>query len=177
MRIFDGGGTMSLFSCYLASMGFEVHAADLKAHLRDYGVKTAKIMGWNMNSYAMDLQNLEFPDSFFDHAFSICVLEHLNYATKQKALKEIGRCLKPGGMLCITFDYRNPAPGVVGYGKDTRPENQTSSAEDIRRSFLSTGLYEIVGNESFCDNGESYLIHKRYNNTPYTFGALFLKRK
>jgi surface carbohydrate biosynthesis protein len=176
-RLLDGGGTSSLFTCYMASLGFEVHSVDLNEKLRANGVRIAKDMNWNLNSYAMDLQKLEFPDTFFDHAFSICVFEHLDYNIKQGALAEIARCLKPGGILSITFDYRNPAPGVVGYGKDTRPRNQLKTQDDIRRSFLSTGHFELMGNQEFLDNGESYLVHHRFANTPYTFGAIFLRKK
>ena len=177
MRVLDGGGTMSLFSCYLASLGFEVHAVDLKANLRDYGMKVARTMGWPMFSYVMDLQALEFPDAYFDHAFSVCVFEHLNFETRQKTLAEVARCLKSGGILGITFDYRNPAPGIVGYGKDTRPENRLSTLEDIARNFSSNPQLEIIGNGRFYDNGESYLAHHRFDHTPYTFGALFLRKK
>lgn len=177
MRLFDGGGTSSLFTCYLASLGFEVHSVDLNEKLVANGKKIARKMSWNMQSYVMSMKQLDFPDQFFDHAYSICVFEHLDFHIKQAALAEIARCLKPNGMLCITFDYRNPAPGIVGYGKDTRSRNQLKSEEDIRRSFLSTGLFELTGNQDFYDNGESYLVHKRFDNTPYTFGAIFLRKK
>lgn len=177
MRLFDGGGTSSLYSCYLASLGFEVHSVDLNEKLVANGKKIARKMSWNMQSYVMSMKQLDFPDEFFDHAYSICVFEHLDYHIKQAALAEIARCLKPNGMLSITFDYRNPAPGIVGYGKDTRSRNQLKSEEDIRRSFLSTGHFELTGNQVFYDNGESYLVHKRFDNTPYTFGAIFLRKK
>jgi glycosyltransferase involved in cell wall biosynthesis len=34
-----------------------------------------------------------------------------------------------------------------------------------------------MGNQEFFDNGESYLVHHRFGNTPYTFGAIFLRKK
>ena len=85
------------------------------------------------------------PDAHFDHAFSICVFEHLDYDVKQAALREIARCLKPGGLLALTFDYRNPAPGVVGVGKDPRPRNALGSEADLHRNFLGGGQFEVVG--------------------------------
>jgi SAM-dependent methyltransferase len=177
MRLFDGGGTSSLFTCYLASLGFKVAAVDLNDRLVTNGNKIAQNMGWNMHSYVMGMEQLDFPSESFDHAYSICVFEHLDYDIKQAALAEIARCLKPGGVFSITFDYRNPAPGIVGYGKDTRPRNQLKTKADIRRSFLSGGHFDLMGNQEFYDNGESYLVHHRFDHTPYTFGAIFLRKR
>ncbi|MEJ5357660.1 MAG: methyltransferase domain-containing protein [Desulfobacterales bacterium] len=176
-RLFDGGGSASLFTCYLASLGYEVHSVELNRKLSRQCQKIAISMGWNLHSYIMDMRKLDFPDEYFDHAFSICVFEHLDYDIKQAALSEIARCLKPGGIFAITFDYRNPAPGVVGYGKDTRPRNQLKSEQDIERTFLQSGHFDLMGNQGFYDNQESYLIHHRFGNTPYTFGAIFLRKK
>jgi SAM-dependent methyltransferase len=176
-RLLDAGGASSLFTCYLASKGHELHSVDLNERLLRNGERVASTMGWrNMFSYAMDMRALRFADGYFDHAFSICVFEHLDYDVKQGALQEIARCLKPGGMLALTFDYRNPAPGVVGVGKDPRPRNALKSEADIHRSFLKTGTFQIVGNPLFHDNGKSYLRHPLYDNAPYTFGAIFLRR-
>ncbi len=176
MRIFDAGGTSSLFTCHMGSLGYEIHSVDLNEKLRENGVKAAEAMGWNMYSYAMNMRELEFPDQHFDHAYSICVFEHLDYDIKQDALAEIARCLKPGGIFSITFDYRNPAPGIAGYGKDTRPRNQLKTEEDIRRSFLSCDRFELIENQKFYDNKKSYLFHQRFGNTPYTFGAIFMRK-
>jgi SAM-dependent methyltransferase len=176
MRILDGGGTSSLFTCYLASLGYEVHSVHLNKKLKRNGDLLARSMNWNMKSYTMNLMNLDFPDQYFDHAYSICVFEHLDYDIKQSALAEIARCLKPNGILSITFDYRNPAPGVVGYGKDLRSRNALKSLADIKRNFLSTGHFQLLENPEFQDNGESYLSHPLYKDQPYTFGAIFLQK-
>tara|TARA_B100000959_G_C14967797_1_gene618495 strand:- start:1210 stop:2118 length:909 start_codon:yes stop_codon:yes gene_type:complete len=177
MRLLDAGGTSSLFSCYLASSGCEVHSIDLNETLASNGNKIAQTMGWNMHSHMMNMKQLNFPDEFFDHAYSICVFEHLDYDLKQASLVEIARCLKKNGILSLTFDYRNPAPGIAGYGKDTRSRNQLKTEKDIARSFLSSGHFELLGNQKFYDNGNSYLVHQKFDNTPYTFGAIFLKKK
>jgi glycosyltransferase involved in cell wall biosynthesis/ubiquinone/menaquinone biosynthesis C-methylase UbiE len=177
VRLLDAGGASSLFSFYLASLGHEVHAIDLNEKLTWNARKVAKALGWtNLHSYVMNMGNLEFPDEYFDIAYSICVFEHLDYDVKQEALAEIARCLKMDGLLCITFDYKNPAPGVHGYGKDTRLRNRISTPEDIRRTFLETGFFDMAGNREFADNGESYLVHRRFGDGEYTFGSLFLRK-
>lgn len=177
LRVLDAGGTASLFTCYLASLGCEVHSIDLNPVLVAQGDRIARAMGWNMFSYAMNMGKLEFEDGFFDHAYAVCVFEHLNFELKQAALKEIARCLKPGGILSLTFDYRNPAPKVVGVGPDPREQNQIRSQADLQRNFLATGRFELIGNPTFHDNGRSYLVHPGFHHAAYTFGSLFLRKK
>lgn len=177
MRLLDAGGAASLFTCYMASCGYELHSVDLNEKLLAHGDGVARKMGWNsMHSYCMDMRKLDFPDAHFDHAFSICVFEHLDFDVKQSALAEIARCLKPGGILSLTFDYRNPAPGVVGIGKDPSPRNALKTEADIHRSFLASGHFRLLGNPEFQDNAKSYLQHPTFGNTPYTFGAVFLQK-
>lgn len=174
-RILDAGGTSSLFTCYLATLGHELHSVDLNELLVANGQAISAGMKWNnMQSYCMNMANLTFEDAFFDHASSICVFEHLTYDLKQAALNEIARVLKPGGILSITFDYQNPAPWIVGKGPDTSFENQISSEKDIQRSFLKTGCFELVGG-GFRDCGKRWLQHFTDTQKRYTFGALFLR--
>jgi ubiquinone/menaquinone biosynthesis C-methylase UbiE len=177
LRLLDAGGISSLFTCYLASLGCQVHSIDINETLIPNANKIARVMGWRMFSYGMNMNDLHFENEYFDHAYSICVFEHLDYPIKQAALAEIARCLKPNGILSITFDYRNPAPYVIGYGTDARQENQLKSQEDIQRCFLANGYFELVGNKEFCDNAESYLVHPQRDNAAYTFGAIFLRKR
>ncbi len=177
MRLLDAGGTSSLFTCYLASLGCEVHSVDLNEALVANGNRIAQAMGWRLHSYAMNMGALDLPDAYFDHAYSICVFEHLDLPTKDAALREIARCLRPGGVLSVTFDYRNPAPYVVGFGPDTRAQNQITTPEDVTRTFLSTGGFEMMGNREFSDDGTSWLVHPRVPKAPYTFGAVFLRKR
>ncbi len=177
MRLLDAGGASSLFSCFLASMGYRLDTVDLKQDLMDNGNLIAREMGWPARAHRMDLRALDFPDATFDHAYSICVFEHIDHPVKLQALAEIARVLKPGGMLSLTFDWRNPAPGVKGFGKDTRPQNQLATQADLERSLLAEPRFELVGNRRFVDNGENYLVHRRFGDTPYTFGALFLRKR
>jgi SAM-dependent methyltransferase len=182
MRVLDAGGTSSLFSCYLASLGVEVHSIDINPGLVKNATKIARKMGWEFHAYSMDIEKMTFKDMYFDHAFSICVFEHLDFYTKQRAMIDIHRCLKPGGWISITFDYLNPAPFVFGYnGFDTRRRNALDSPERLKQTLCANGLFEIVGNQDFYDNGKRYLMPPRdaklENAGEYTFGSMFLKKK
>jgi SAM-dependent methyltransferase len=176
-RLLDAGGASSLFSCYLGSLGYHVDTVDLNEKLITNNNRVAEQMQWNSRAHTMNLAQLEFPDNTFDHVYSICVFEHLDHPLKLAAIREIARCLKPGGFFAVTFDYRNPAPGVLGVGKDPRPINQLSTPADLARTFLSDPRLELFGNPEFFDSGTSYLSHPMFNYAPYTFGALFMRKK
>lgn len=45
---------------------------------------------------------LPFPDASFDRALCLDVLEHLSYADQPRALGELARVLKPGGILLLS---------------------------------------------------------------------------
>lgn len=182
MKILDAGGTGSLFSCYLASLGAEVHTIDINPHLINLSNKLSKKMGWNMKAYAMDAQALEFEENFFDHAYSICVFEHLDFYIKRRTYCEMHRTLKNDGVLSITFDYDNPAPYVFDYGDfDPRQRNQINNPERVKEVFNDNGLMEMVGGPDFHDNGKRYLspppAAKLQNPRDYSFGAVFLQKR
>lgn len=133
-------------------------------------------------AYAMNMEKMTFEDEFFDHGFSICVFEHLDFCAKQKAMVAIHRCLKPGGQLCLTFDYLNPAPYVFGYKQfDARFRNALNSPRRFKQIMCANGLFELQGNQEFYDRGKRYLQSPRQANIKgaeeYTFGALFLKKR
>ena len=175
-RVLDAGGTASLFSYYLASRGPETHSVDSNRRLVAAGDRTARAMNWNLHSYCMDLTNLEFDSGYFDHAYSICVLEHLDADTRNSALREIGRVLKPGGILSLTFDYGAPGVTLMGNGANYEPHNLIRTPDDVQRHFFSCPLYEPVGNPRFMDNGKTYLSWPHNPSSKYTFGAVFLRR-
>src|SRR5262249_28243312 len=69
-----------------------------------------------------DVERLRFADGSFDIVVCRFVLEHLEPATRPRALAEIARCLAPGGQLCVidvdgafTNVYRalEPIPEVI----------------------------------------------------------------
>jgi ubiquinone/menaquinone biosynthesis C-methylase UbiE len=176
-RVLDAGGTASLFTCHLASRGAEVHSVDLNPALVDAGNETAQAMGWNMKSYCMDMCALEFEDGYFDHAYSICVFEHLESEMRQAALRELARVIKPGGVLSITFDYGGPGVYLHRTGPNCDPEHLIRTPEDIQRHFFSSDEFEPIGNSRFVANGKNYLTWPDDESERYTFGAVFLRRR
>lgn len=175
-RILDAGGTASLFSYYLAAQGHETRSVDLNKRLAAAGDKTARAMNWNLHSYCMDMTHLEFGSGHFDHAYSLCVMQHLDSDTRKKALREIGRVLKAGGILSLTFDYGAPGVFLCDGGFNYEPDNQIRTPDDVCRHFISCPLFEPMGNLPFEDIGKTYLSWPPDPSNRYTFGAVFLRR-
>lgn len=173
-RLLDAGGTSSLFSIFLSSKNYNVNSIDLVPILKENADIITKERGYNLTSHVMDMTKMNFQDNYFDHAYSICVFEHLD--NKKAALREISRCLKPEGVLSLTFDYKNPAPFIGGIGPSIKKRHRLSSQSDLERAFLKGTNFELIGNKEFQDNGKEYLNHPKHK-TGYTFGVMFLKNK
>jgi len=152
-RILDMGGAGSLFSCYLASLGHEVHAIDLNPDLCKLARAQADAMKWNLHPKVMDMTRLQFPPDYFDHVFSVCVFEHLPVSGRVACNGEVDRILRPGGTTGFTFDYANPQ----AFGRIDTPA-------DVTRQFVEASGLEVRGNSVFHDAGERDL------ETPCTFG-------
>jgi ubiquinone/menaquinone biosynthesis C-methylase UbiE len=76
-------------------VGIDINANDLtyaRAHAAEQGVR-------NVRFETADIYDLPFPDDAFDAVFSHALLEHLN--DPLKALKEMQRVLKPGGVIGV----------------------------------------------------------------------------
>lgn len=192
-RVLDMGGAGSLFSCYLASRGFEVHAIDLREDLCAQAAKTASIMGWRIAARRMDMTRLDYPNEYFDHVFSVCVFEHLPVSGRIECNREVWRVLRPGGTAGYTFDYANPQ----SFGRIDTPD-------DVQRQFVEPSGLCLRGGGTFVDNGLRYLeppqcfgfsrvlrmaagLHAAIKGTlsasrvltkatSYTFGAVFLEK-
>jgi len=96
-RILDvGAGKGSIANWVLQqSKGVEVYAVDpnekrVAAMRRDYPALKSSVAG---------AENLPFPDSFFDRAYTTMALHH--YSDLGKALKELRRVLKTGGCFVV----------------------------------------------------------------------------
>jgi 2-polyprenyl-3-methyl-5-hydroxy-6-metoxy-1,4-benzoquinol methylase len=191
-RLLDLGGSCSLFSYYAASKGLDVTTVELRPELVDEANEVAKKTGWRLTNRVMDMRELDLEPGF-DQITSVCVFEHIPISGRTEVTTQIRELLKPGGRFSITFDYKNASRLA-----------RISSDADIKRQFVEPSGLSVVGNETFHDNGERYLLHpffhphawrarwkswyvrtgdfrlrdiprlKRAND--YTFGALFLRK-
>ncbi len=126
INILEAGSGCSVFTPFLAKNGFTVHEFDIgyekMRESRNYKMNIAD----KVSEYTMNLMDIEFDDEEFDIIFSLSAIEHVNagrYADPSlpfdvgdsKAMAELERVLKPGGILVLTTDFAEkyyPPPGL-----------------------------------------------------------------
>lgn len=121
----------------------------------------------------MDVLNIPFPDNFFDKIISISVIEHIKYDGDSKAVKEIWRTLKPGGLFSFTVpvkkffeaEYRNR--DEYNLNKNTKSDKyffqRIYNNEKIEERLLSSIInYEIIQKKIFgAKEKEFYSAYKQ----------------
>jgi len=174
-RVLDIGGAGSLLSYFLASRGIQVTSVDLNAFLVNYQNRVAHKVGLPMRAEKIDIVSFAgIPPSLFDHAYSICVYEHLSLADRHRSLRALSKLLKPGAIASITFDYMNPRPYSYALNAEMDESESIKSGEDVVKSFSLEPEFQITGNREFVFNRKLYLYHPSAK-TSYSFGACFLK--
>lgn len=158
-RVLDMGGAGSLFSCYLASLGCEVHTIDLQAELCERACETARIMRWRLYPRQMDMTSLAYPDGYFDHVFSVCVFEHLPVSGRVECNTQVARVLGPGGTAAYTFDYANPQ----SFGRIDTPE-------DVERQLIRPSGLRLRDGGGGSDHPRFVDTGHRYLEAPQCFG-------
>lgn len=149
-------------------LGAEVHATDLFPYFFDEYTHYSKRLrqrgsGAEYHIEQQDARELRYPDSFFDRAYAISVLEHIEDSGDSKAMQEIARVLKPGGLCCITVpvahQYRESSIDHEIYYKkpaDDKPvfyerhyDQESLQSRLIRPSGLSVTGLEFYGERLF----------------------------
>lgn len=103
----------------------------------------------------MDAMNLDFPDSNFDFVFSFSSIEHFGgHAEAIKALGEMYRVLKPGGVAVISTELiLNRLGKTEGFFR----------MRDVEPVFLNATGFDLVGGK--IDDG----MEKRFVRNPMEF--------
>lgn len=110
-RVMDLGCGTGRHTVYLTRLGFEVHALDSSSSalaqtenwLREEGL-TAKLTIQRMED------GLPYPTDFFDAVISIQVIHHNRTAQVLETIAEIGRVLRPGGVVFVTVAVLTMGP-------------------------------------------------------------------
>ena len=91
----------------------------------------------------MDGRRLLYPDDTFDAIFSSGSIEHFGeFEDVAAAAYEMGRVLKPGGVLSLSTEFRlGGPPGGIGWPGSTL----LFSAEDLHRFIVEASGLELVG--------------------------------
>ncbi len=123
-----------------------------------------------------DLMHTPLPDGYFSNITCLSVLEHqVDY---DKFAAEAARLLAPGGMLFVTFDYREPRVSLrlKLYGLDWLPLD-AAMVRDFNDSCLRHGLAPV---EAFdFTTGDPVIQWGYYSPHPevsYTFGMAAFRK-
>ena len=136
MRVLDIGSGGSAFPHLLAAQGCDTHSADpslnqgtstmgrKKRLVVSLGIATA----WGLppkarNSgfpvaYSPDsVQDLTYPDRYFDRVFCLSVMEHIPEMEWPQCMRQMCRVLAEGGRLILTLDMGTPNADARQYEK------------------------------------------------------------
>jgi len=84
----------------------------------------------------MSGDDLQFPDSTFDFMFSLSSIEHFgSRQTQKKAIDEVARTLKPGGIACLITEL------ILTKGTD----REYFTLEEIDEMFIQHPQFKLVG--------------------------------
>ena len=103
-------GSPKLLSLFLASrVGANIWATDLvDDFFPPYAAYAASMLGSEQSRYVIETQDartLTYRDESFDRVFSVSVVEHIPDDGDARAMQEIARVLKPGGLVCLTVPW------------------------------------------------------------------------
>jgi demethylmenaquinone methyltransferase/2-methoxy-6-polyprenyl-1,4-benzoquinol methylase/phosphoethanolamine N-methyltransferase len=111
-RVLDvgcGPGTLALAAKERAGPDGEVYGIDAGAEMIEVARKKAAKAGSDVRFQTGLIEEIPFPDGYFDVVFSTFMLHHLPDDLKRRGFREIARVLKPGGRL-LAADFAPDAP-------------------------------------------------------------------
>lgn len=168
--VLDVGGAMTLPVFYLASLGDRVCVCDIDEGMTAQTARIAEKKGLPVDARTTDLASGDpepgeiGPPEGFDRVYSFCVIEHILPPGQERAARNMARLLRPGGMLCLTFDFGEHAP----------TESPLYTLDHVAKIRDAIGL-PLVG-DAFEDNGKRFPLNRRHPDKQYTFGSLFFRK-
>ncbi len=138
-RFLDAGSGVTPFAYALSARGIQADACDYDGRLIDELKHFApeRIYGNAVMYTRQDLTAITYPDDTFDAITCISVLEHIPAPADQRAIDELLRILKPGGLLILTVDFTPTSADTVSrltyYGQRAITLARGGNLSEIRR--------------------------------------------
>jgi tellurite methyltransferase len=120
-RVLDLGCGTGRHLILLAKEGFEVYGLDISPTGLEEARRWLEEEGLRAELKEGDMTSLPYPEGFFDGAISIHVIYHGTLEQMRKAIGELHRTLRPGGLALLTFQSRRS----YRYGRGVELEPHT----------------------------------------------------
>src|SRR5690606_13015627 len=118
--VLDLGCGVGRHACFLAGAGFAVQAMDASAAGLEHAAREAHGCGLDIAFREGLMTELPYPDASFDYVLSFNVIYHGDGGVVARAVSEIYRVLKPGGLFHGTLlSKRNDH---YGRGEEIAPD-------------------------------------------------------
>lgn len=123
-RVLDAGCGTGNFSFKLAQKGCKVIGVDISRPMLEKAREKLEKLSENLDVEfkRADVLNLDFPEAYFDHVFSMATIEFISDDKKPKFIRELLRVVKPGGKVLVGTITKDSEWGEM-YQKQGQSEN------------------------------------------------------
>lgn len=103
-RVCDAGCGFGAYTLALADRGFSVHSFDISERAVECACHILAECGCEVEIKQANILKTGYMDGEFDGAFAHSVLDHMSCADAKKALDELCRIVRKGGLILLSFD-------------------------------------------------------------------------
>lgn len=157
LEVAPGPGYLSI---ELGRRGFEVTGIELSADFVEIEKKNAAAAGVSVDFRQGNASKLPLPDDTFD--FLVCMAAFKNFSEPQKAMNEMHRVLKPGGIALIIDMNRENTNADIEEAMRDYPDMKGFDRWFVKlsfKTFLKKGAYTQREFEAFISHTD-FATHK-----------------
>ena len=109
----DAACGFGAYSLAFSSNGFQVRSFDISPTAVEITRRGLERYGISVDVKAASILSTGYEDSTFDGVIASSVLDHLTVADAEKALTELYRITRPGGLILVSFDTPEEADSEI----------------------------------------------------------------
>lgn len=152
---------------YLIKRGAKVTGLDISSEM----VKLFKKFFPRCNAVCSSLLDNEFENNSFDYVFVVGGLHHM-HPNIDKAIDEIYRILKPGGLFCFTEPHTESFPDLIRrtwYQMDDHFESNEAAIDVDLLEFENSNRFEYISKRYMGNVGYIFILNSMALRIPISF--------